>query len=106
MCLLDVHHDVENASDVDPIKHREDAVDLNRIEIVVVIITSIEIFECELFDGLGARRRLHAMLRFQNGGSSEPEYMRKLFIGGLDYKTTEATLKVCNRCECFIAMEP
>ena len=33
-------------------------------------------------------------LIFQNGGSSEPEYMRKLFIGGLDYKTTEATLKV------------
>ncbi|XP_022665209.1 heterogeneous nuclear ribonucleoprotein A3-like [Varroa jacobsoni] len=29
-----------------------------------------------------------------NGTSStEPEYMRKLFIGGLDYKTTEKTLK-------------
>lgn len=28
-----------------------------------------------------------------NGGKSEPEHTRKLFIGGIDYKTTDASLK-------------
>jgi hypothetical protein len=30
---------------------------------------------------------------FQEGGKSEPEHIRKLFIGGLDYRTTDESLK-------------
>jgi hypothetical protein len=30
---------------------------------------------------------------FQEGGKTEPEHIRKLFIGGLDYRTTDESLK-------------
>jgi hypothetical protein len=30
---------------------------------------------------------------FQEGGKTEPEHIRKLFIGGLDYRTTDDSLK-------------
>jgi hypothetical protein len=29
----------------------------------------------------------------QEGGKTEPEHIRKLFIGGLDYRTTDESLK-------------
>ena len=32
-------------------------------------------------------------LCFQEGGKTEPEHIRKLFIGGLDYRTTDDSLK-------------
>ena len=29
----------------------------------------------------------------ESGGKSEPEHIRKLFIGGLDYRTSDESLK-------------